>query len=424
MMIVALIMRPWVMLTRCFDVVCYILADDVLITATGDHMYDNFVKALNATQEYLQEMGAGVAPDKSFNFASHRRARAWLEQTLWSNIGQGIEVIQDFRYLGGHLSASTSLTSSTLTKRIQQALYQLRRLRTCPATPIAKARAIISKVYAGAFYGIEASSISTGELNSIVASVINVLRTKNDSHHADWFFSTNATNDQDLDPYTQMFVRRVMQMRRTIAKSNGSIQLIKYNLRKHVQQQPKPPTWYHSGPGAPKPQSYPAPGTRRGESIIADTHDMTGEAQGPIGLLVASIAWNGLKIDDNIRIWQSREDPIDIVHTPIQTLKKLLLHTGARSRTQAEHSSKRPMLRGLREIDTQASKIHKSFSKEEEGFLKNILSGGKMAPNAISKINEDVDHACPYCHEHAATAEHIRWTCKAFDDVREKTTQR
>ena len=71
MMIVALIMRPWAMLMRCYDdVACYILADDVLITAAGDRMYDSFVHALNSTHEYLQQMGARVASDRSYNFAS------------------------------------------------------------------------------------------------------------------------------------------------------------------------------------------------------------------------------------------------------------------------------------------------------------------------------------------------------------------
>ena len=51
MMIVALIMRPWAMFMRCHEVVCYILADDVLITAAGDRMYDNFALALNTTHD-------------------------------------------------------------------------------------------------------------------------------------------------------------------------------------------------------------------------------------------------------------------------------------------------------------------------------------------------------------------------------------
>ena len=98
-------------------------------------------------------------------------------------------MVNDFRYLGAHLSARASLKSTTLTKRVQQAMQQLKRLRTCPATPTAKARAIITKIYAGALYGIEASSITTAELNTMTAAVINVFRTRNDSHHADWFFT-------------------------------------------------------------------------------------------------------------------------------------------------------------------------------------------------------------------------------------------
>ena len=66
------------------------------------------------------------------------------------------------------------------------------------------------------------------------------------------------------------------------------------------------------------------------------------------------------------------------------------------------------MLRGLSEIDPQASKIHKSFTNEEEGYLKTILSGSKMAPDVIATINEDIDSTCPYCREHPASIEHIR----------------
>ena len=72
MAIVALIMRPWIMLMRTFAGVKYfIVADDVLIIATCKHMAVTFVKALNATHLYLQTMGAMVPPNKSYNFASH-----------------------------------------------------------------------------------------------------------------------------------------------------------------------------------------------------------------------------------------------------------------------------------------------------------------------------------------------------------------
>ena len=70
MAMVALIMRPWIMLMRTFTgIQSYILADDVLIVATGKQMIGHFTNALNATHDYLNRMGARVAPDKSHNFA-------------------------------------------------------------------------------------------------------------------------------------------------------------------------------------------------------------------------------------------------------------------------------------------------------------------------------------------------------------------
>ena len=71
MNMVALIMRPWIiMMRKVGGVRCYILADDVLILATGMRMITSLASALNNTHLYLHEMGAKVAPTKSYNFAS------------------------------------------------------------------------------------------------------------------------------------------------------------------------------------------------------------------------------------------------------------------------------------------------------------------------------------------------------------------
>ena len=101
MMVVALIMRPWAMLMHSCGVLCYLLADDVLILAHGPQMLDKFVNALDATHSYLQQMGATIAPDKSYNFASNDKASRWLQNTFWSGIQGGIQVVADFRYRGG-----------------------------------------------------------------------------------------------------------------------------------------------------------------------------------------------------------------------------------------------------------------------------------------------------------------------------------
>ena len=66
MMYAALIMRPWIILMRCIPgVQAFILADDVLILATGKGMIGSVAEAVDKTHAYLHSMGANVAPDKS-----------------------------------------------------------------------------------------------------------------------------------------------------------------------------------------------------------------------------------------------------------------------------------------------------------------------------------------------------------------------
>ena len=38
---------------------------------------------------------------------------------------------------------------------------------------------------------------------------------------------------------------------------------------------------------------------------------------GPIGLLVESVLWNGMQIDEKLRIWQKNEQPISILEVPL-----------------------------------------------------------------------------------------------------------
>ena len=118
MTIVALKMRPWIITMRKYaGIKCYILADDVLIIGTGLKMLSKFAGALNATHRYLHLMGAKVAPDKSYNCASCKKARNWLKETMWKHIDSNIHVNSDFRYLGAHLTTRQATDSSTLDKR-------------------------------------------------------------------------------------------------------------------------------------------------------------------------------------------------------------------------------------------------------------------------------------------------------------------
>ena len=67
-------------------------------------MLRDFPEALEAIHRYLHDMGAIVAPTKSLNFTSSKAAKLWLTDTTWIAINAKIKVVNDLRYLGGHIS--------------------------------------------------------------------------------------------------------------------------------------------------------------------------------------------------------------------------------------------------------------------------------------------------------------------------------
>ena len=172
----------------------YILADDVMMIANGDVMTEHLAKAINKTRAFLHDLGARVAPDKSYNFASTAGANKWLADTWWEGIRAKIEVVKDFRYLGAHLTSGRTCASSTLHKRWEKAYVQLKKLRYIPASTAAKLAAIRTKIYAAAMYGVEAAEIAPAKIASMTAAVIDVFKSRNDNHNADRFFTTIATD--------------------------------------------------------------------------------------------------------------------------------------------------------------------------------------------------------------------------------------
>ena len=88
MMIIALIMRPWIGIIRALgaNVSCHILADDVLVITKVIEMASKLADAINSTRQYLQRMGARMAPDKSYNFSTSPTVRAWPKETWWRHI--------------------------------------------------------------------------------------------------------------------------------------------------------------------------------------------------------------------------------------------------------------------------------------------------------------------------------------------------
>ena len=143
---------------------------------------------------------------------------------------------------------------------------------------------------------------------------------------------------------------------------------------------------------------------------------------GPVGLLVESVVWHGMKIDAELRIWQRKEEPIIILKVPYQNLKPLILKAAGRSRNRAEWhrgvSSKRG--RAPLEIDDEVSQVVATFEEEEKGLLRVVQMGGTQALNEIADYNQDVGRICNYCMEAISTSDHVKWERKHVDATRKE----
>lgn len=202
MMVVALMMRPWILMVRCMGMQPRVLADDVLMIARGPSMLSKFAAALNATHGYLHAMGAKIAPAKSYNFASTKAAAVWLAETWWEHIQAAIQVVKDFRYLGVHLATQWCRVYTTLAARGSKAIEQLGKLQYISATAHSKAKTIRTQIYPGAFHGVESNDVPERVLGRISAAVVDAFSRRNDHYDPDWFYIIRSEGD-DLDPALQ-----------------------------------------------------------------------------------------------------------------------------------------------------------------------------------------------------------------------------
>ena len=106
------------------------------------------------------------------------------------------------------------------------------------------------------------------------AAVIDTFRHKNNDHNADRFFATTSKIQNDLDPVAQTFVRRVLQIRRTVSKNTGDTARYKRLLQQYAEKHKKGeewPKWYYhvrdeeQGETLQYPRGQPHPTTKEYE---------------------------------------------------------------------------------------------------------------------------------------------------------------
>lgn len=178
--------------------------------------------------------------NNSFNFASTVKAATWLRNSMCGDLGERIEVVKDFRYLGAHLTSGNTTRISTPSKRWENAIQQLRKLKHTPATIEAKAKPIVAKTFVVDVYGIEAAEAAIAKIIQLAAAVIDAPETIRTMWTC---YSLPSSKIKDLDMHTQIFTRRAMQIRSTICnKTDAEDRVLRVHQPyvKHSTQQPPP----------------------------------------------------------------------------------------------------------------------------------------------------------------------------------------
>ena len=128
----AFLMRPWVLLMKSMDAHPRVLADDLMVTIFGADYYERFKHFFETTIKYCVDLGARVAPDKSFTFSSDKRTQAALKQHVWRTLNEKLKVLSYTRDLGTHLSLNVAMVGTTINERIEETIATIERIAKMP----------------------------------------------------------------------------------------------------------------------------------------------------------------------------------------------------------------------------------------------------------------------------------------------------
>ena len=93
-------------------------------------------------------------------------------------------------------------------------------------------------------------------------------------------------------------------------------------------------------------------------------------------------------------MWQTKEEPIDILQVPYQHLASMLIQAAARARTVAARGAKQ-VNSMLKEVDTQETNAStKGVGEEELNAISTIRCGGGYAKMELSKFDAIENIVC------------------------------
>lgn len=233
MMVVAIVMRAWIMQMKVMAVKPRLLADDLQLLSTGARHLEHFEYAFNKTREHLDDMGAKIAPLKCYTCATNSAARKWLGTHQWRRLRRTIPVVNDVRDLGAHWCISGRKVATTSTRSMAETTPSMNRLDMAKA-PYEKEVAR-GKLLPKGLYGCELGPISEIAMRGFRTATANAMTYSTSRRSTDLTFAM-CSRGGDVGPDIEVARRRAVDFRRAMVVHEEAEDMVKDIFNKYIEQ--------------------------------------------------------------------------------------------------------------------------------------------------------------------------------------------
>ena len=167
MRVLAICLQPWMKVCAANNVIPRILADDLMVFATGPDAAILAAKALLLTHEYILDIRGKVKTEKTWAYASLSNGRDILHHIRFPGSDGPMIIVQNHRDLGRHLDSSNRGTGSTLTHRLNTATNELNTITTKFGGAAQRATIVRGKFHARGLYSADTTPVNQYALDRL-----------------------------------------------------------------------------------------------------------------------------------------------------------------------------------------------------------------------------------------------------------------
>ena len=253
---------------------------------------------------------------------------------------------------------------------------------------IKKLRIIRGLIIAKSLYGTEAAEPSCKRIDALTTAIVKAMGIRNETRSLALAFE--ATQEAgDLDPRINMLVRKVILLRRIIARRPDMQVIISGIIDEYN-------TLYANSPMSTLP-SNKLP------------------CRGPVGLLVLHLRASGMCINNELVISRDKVRVLNVMRVPWQEVKPRIIYITRQNRHETTKLQRSELAEagpfGHEILDRAMAKL----TEEDRRTLISQLTLGRFEEKHVLRFNQNEIVKCPYCNKVGYDAAHVAWLCPRLD---------